>query len=133
MGFKKWIVAGRGRASRRGLRARDGRPAGPRKGSVPARELETGWKACGLAWKGRVIVFPGDAEPGEPYARFVQDELRVPQLRVLDALWMEKPGTYTGACSKTAALLLKFRDDAAAVRPRGGEALRIEPYTIVVK
>ena len=94
------------------------------------------WQA-GATGKGRVIFFRGDPEPGEPYARFVRDELRKldhlrPQIR--GALRMEKPHwVYWSVLENGALALLNFGDDEAVVRLDGGRTVRLEPYTIALQ
>jgi hypothetical protein len=86
--------------------------------------------------KGRVIFFPGDPEPGEPYARFVRDELRqLSNLRaqVRAALAIEKPlGVYWSLLENGETWLLNFSDDEAVVTLEGGRRLRVAPYTVAV-
>ncbi|MFB3826871.1 MAG: hypothetical protein ACE15B_08880 [Bryobacteraceae bacterium] len=90
------------------------------------------WRA-GRTGKGRVIFFPGDPEPGQPFARFVRDRLReMPQLRAATrtALAMEKPDSvYWSVLEDGGTLLLNFGDDPAEVR-FARRALRLEPYAI---
>jgi len=87
----------------------------------------------GETGKGRVIFFRGDPEPGEPYARFVRDELRrVDRLRpeIRRALAMEKPaGVYWSVLENGLLALLNFSDDPASVRLSDGRTLAIEPYS----
>ena len=84
--------------------------------------------------KGRVIFFAGDPEPGEPYARFVRDELRKlgnlrPQVRA--ALRMEKPpGVYWSVLENGETWLLNFSDGEAVAVLEGGRRMRLAPYTI---
>ena len=91
------------------------------------------WQA-GETGKGRVIFFSGDPEPGEPYARFVLDELRkLAHLRpaVRDALRMDKPaGVYWSVLETGDMMLLNFSDDDARVTLTGGRSFTMRPYTI---
>ena len=94
------------------------------------------WKA-GRTAQGKVVFFPGDPEPGEPYARFVRDELRrVAALRpaVRDALRMEKPASvYWSVLEDGALFLLNFGDDPAEVRLAGGAVVHLPPYSIMTR
>jgi hypothetical protein len=89
----------------------------------------------GETGKGRVTLFPGDPEPGEPYARFVRDELRkLANLRpqVAAALRIEKPpGVYWSVLENGQLWLLNFSDDEALVSLDGRRRLRLAPYTVV--
>lgn len=83
--------------------------------------------------KGQVIFYRGDPEPGEPYARFVRDQLRaldVLRSPVRRALAMEKPHcVYWSLLENGALALLNFGDDPAAVRLAGGRTVELAPYT----
>lgn len=87
----------------------------------------------GETGRGRVIFFPGDPEPGEPYARFVRDRLRMlDSLRppVSRALRMEKPASvYWSVLENGLLALLNFGDDPATVRLSDGRTIRLERYT----
>ena len=91
----------------------------------------------GETGNGRVVFFPGDPEPGQPYARFVRDELRKlarlnPALR--RALAMEKPGdVYWSVLENGATPLLNFSDDEAVVHTADGRTIRLRPYSIVME
>jgi hypothetical protein len=90
----------------------------------------------GETGRGRVVFFPGDPEPGEPYARFVRDELRKienlsPPLR--RALAADKPReVYWSVLENGATAWLNFSDDEAEVRA-AGKTLRLRPYTIALE
>jgi len=88
----------------------------------------------GLTGQGRVIFFRGDPEPGEPYARFVRDQLRqLDQLRppIRRALRMDKPpSVYWSVLESGALALLNFSDDPALVRLADGRSLELDPYTV---
>lgn len=83
--------------------------------------------------RGRVIFFRGDPEPGEPYARFVRDQLRaldVLRPPVRRALAMEKPHwAYWSVLENGALALLNFGDDPATIRLPGGRTVELAPYT----
>lgn len=87
----------------------------------------------GETGRGRVIFFSGDPEPGEPYARFVRDQLRALDcLRapVRRALRMEKPHwVYWSVLENGLLALLNFGDDPATVRLSDGRTVELEPYT----
>ncbi|MCS7316357.1 MAG: beta-galactosidase [Bryobacterales bacterium] len=86
----------------------------------------------GRTGQGRVIWFRGDPEPGEPYARFVRDQLRaldVLRPPVRRALAMEKPPwVYWSVLENGMLALLNFGEDAATVRLASGRMLRLPPY-----
>jgi putative NIF3 family GTP cyclohydrolase 1 type 2 len=113
------------------------RPRGPLETVEGDLTVWQRWRR-GETGKGRVIFFPGDPEPGEPYARFVRDELRkLPHLdaRLRRALAAEKPrDVYWSVLENGITAWLNFSDDAAEVRPaKGGPALRMNPYTIALE
>ncbi len=87
----------------------------------------------GQTGRGRVIFFRGDPEPGEPYARFVREQLRaldVLRPPVRRALAIEKPAwVYWSVLENGLLALLNFGDDPAIVRLADGRTLRLEPYT----
>ncbi len=88
----------------------------------------------GKTGKGRVVFFKGDPEPGEPYARFVRDELRkLDGLRpaVKAALRMQKADSvYWSVLESGAMALLNFADDPANVRLADGRVVKLEPYSL---
>ncbi|MBI4875157.1 MAG: beta-galactosidase [Acidobacteria bacterium] len=88
----------------------------------------------GETGKGRVIFFAGDPEPGEPYARFVRDELRREtrlSLALRRALALEKPREVNWSVLENGmTALLNFGDDEAAVRTASGRTLSLKPYSI---
>ncbi len=122
----KWIDEG-------GVLIYPERPRGPLQTVEGARSVWNRWQR-GETGKGRVIFFPGDPEPGEPYARFVRDELRrLGNLRpeVRRAMRLEKPAdVYWSILESGLLLLLNFSDDEATVRLDSGKTLRLAPYTI---
>lgn len=88
----------------------------------------------GDRWQEQMILYRGDPEPGEFYARFVRDQLRkLPQLRpaIRHALLMDKPaGAYWSVLENGMLALLNFSDDRAEVRLHDGSSVILEPYTI---
>jgi hypothetical protein len=109
------------------------RPRGPFQTVEGDRSVWNRWQR-GETGKGRVIFFPGDPEPGQPYARFVRDELRrLGSLRpeVRRAVRLEKPAdVYWSVLENGLLLLLNFSDDEATVRLDNGKTLRLDPYVI---
>lgn len=122
----KWIDEG-------GVLIYPERPRGPLQTVEGDRSVWNRWQR-GETGKGRVIFFPGDPEPGEPYACFVRDELRrLGNLRpeVRRAVRLEKPAdVYWSILESGLLLLLNFSDDEATVRLDSGKTLRLAPYTI---
>jgi len=124
----RWVEAG-------GTLIYPERPRGPLETVEGDRELWRRWKRRETG-TGHVIFFPGDPEPGQPYARFVRDELRrLRNLRpeIAAALRLEKPAEVYWSVLETGELwLMNFSDDVAEVRAPGGGSWRVAPYTIVV-
>jgi len=91
------------------------------------------WQA-GSTGKGKVIFFPGDPAPGEPYARFVGEELsKLDSLRpeVRQALRIRKPAwVYWSLLENHALMLLNFSDDEALAALPGGNTVQLKPYSI---
>ena len=122
----RWVEAG-------GTLIYPERPRGPLQTVEGDLTVWRRWKS-GQTGHGRVIFFPGDPEPGQPYARFVRDELRkLPNLRpaTAAALRMEKPADVYWSLLETGELwLLNFSDDPAEVRLADGRTVRLAPYAI---
>ncbi|MEN6535611.1 MAG: beta-galactosidase [Bryobacteraceae bacterium] len=122
----KWVEEG-------GVLFYMGRPRGPLQTVEGDLSVWQRWQR-GETGKGRVIIFPGDPEPGQPYARYVRDQLRkLNTLRpeIQRAVRMEKPGdVYWSVLENGLLLLLNFGDDEAEVRLDGGKTVRLAPYTI---
>jgi len=110
------------------------RPRGPLRTVDGDLTVWKRWKS-GHTGQGRVIFFPGDPEPGQPYARFVRDELRkINTLRpaTAAALRLEKPADVYWSLLESGELwLLNFSDDPAEVRLPSGRRLQLAPYTIL--
>ncbi len=123
----KWVEAG-------GVLVYPERPRGPLQTVEGDLSVWPAWRR-GRTGKGRVIFFNGDPEPGDPYARFVRDELRgMEQLRpaVRAALSMDKPReVYWSVLENGELALLNFSDDPATVRV-GRRNVALEPYGIVM-
>ncbi len=122
----RWVASG-------GIVIYPERPRGPLQTVEGDLAVWGRWQK-GETGRGRVIFFPGDPEPGQPYARFVRDELRrFGNLRpeIAAALGIVKPAdVYWSVLEGGALWLMNFSDDAAEVRLPGGRKLRLAPYAI---
>ncbi|MCX6624738.1 MAG: beta-galactosidase, partial [Acidobacteria bacterium] len=94
------------------------------------------WQS-GDTGKGKLIVYSGDSIPGEPYARFVAQELqKMTTLRpaISAALRIRKPAdVYWSALENGKLALLNFSDDITTITLDGGRIVRLDPYAIVLR
>ena len=122
-----WVAAG-------GVLIYPERPRGPLQTVEGDLAVWRRWQQ-GETGRGRVIFFPGDPEPGQPYARFVRDELRkISNLRTetAAALQIDKPSDVYWSLLESGELwLLNFSEDVALATLPSGKRARLPPYAVV--
>ena len=93
------------------------------------------WHA-GDTGKGKLIAYGGDSIPGEPYARFVHEQLQqMPSLQapVAAALRIKKPAdVYWSVLENGKLALLNFSDHVVTLTLASGRIVRMEPYAILL-